>query len=148
RPARSARTSLRTHPFQVARKLLDAVPSARGGPASMLPALKEDLRHGLRLLVRKPGFTALVLLALSLAIGANTAIFSLVDAVLFHPLRVPRADELWRVIPIHEHAAGWSYPAYLDLRRAPAVESLCAWSDASPVHLAPAAGRPRRVGAS
>ncbi|HYV20578.1 MAG TPA: ABC transporter permease [Verrucomicrobiae bacterium] len=114
----------------------------------MLPALKEDLRHGLRLLVQKPGFTALVLLALSLAIGANTAIFSLVDAVLFHPLRVPRADELWRVIPIHEHAAGWSYPAYLDLRRAPAVESLCAWSDASPVHLAPAAGRPRRVGAS
>jgi predicted permease len=114
----------------------------------MLPALRDDVRHGFRLLIQNPAFTLLVVLALSLAIGANTAVFSLVDAVLFHPLRVERAADLWRVIPIHEHASGWSYPAYRELREAGAAEALCAWADSSPVHLARTGARPQRAQAS
>ena len=114
----------------------------------MLPALREDVRHGFRLLIQNPAFTLLVVLALSLAIGANTAVFSLVDAVLFHPLRAERVAELWRVIPIHEHASGWSYPAYRELREAGGAEALCAWSDATPVHLARTGMRPQRAQAA
>ena len=114
----------------------------------MFAGLREDVRHGLRLLARKPGFTLLVVLALSLAIGANTAIFSIVDAVLFHPLSVPRAADLWRLIPVHEHAIGWSYPGYRDLvDGVPAAEAIAAWGDPTPAHLVRASGPPVRVSA-
>ena len=115
----------------------------------MLPGLREDVRHGLRLLGGKPGFTVLVVLALSLAIGANTAIFSIVDAVLFHPLTAPRAADLWRLVPVHEHAVGWSYPVYQELRAGvPAAEAIAAWGDPTPAHLTRESGPPVRVSAA
>src|SRR5262245_8025383 len=54
----------------------------------------QDLRFGLRLLVRNPAFAAAAVLLLGLGIGANTAVFTLVDAVLLRPLPVPEPDRL------------------------------------------------------
>ena len=56
--------------------------------------LLQDLRFGFRLLLKNPGFSAVAILALALGIGANTAIFSVVDAVLFRPLQFERPNSL------------------------------------------------------
>src|SRR5215470_14195740 len=60
----------------------------------MLEATLADLRYGLRLLAKTPGFTAVALLSLALGIGANTAIFTLIDAVLLRTLPVKNPQEL------------------------------------------------------
>jgi len=54
----------------------------------------QDLRYGLRILLKKPGFTLIVVLSLAFGIGANTAIFSLLDAVLIRNLPVPHPEKL------------------------------------------------------
>jgi putative ABC transport system permease protein len=78
-----------------------------------------DLRHGVRLLRRTPGFTAVAILVLALGIGANTAVFSLVNALVFQP-RPGRIDHLVAVFSRDrtkpDHYRDFSYPAYVDLR--------------------------------
>jgi putative ABC transport system permease protein len=61
----------------------------------------QDLRHGWRTLYKKPGFTVFILLILSLGIGLNTALFSIVDAAIMKPLPYPRPGSLvWVTEPI------------------------------------------------
>jgi predicted permease len=79
----------------------------------------QDVRYGLRVLARNPGFTAVAVLTLALGIGANTALFSVVSGVLLHPLPFPAPEQLHSVYTRTEQFAkgSVSYPNFLDWRR-------------------------------
>jgi predicted permease len=86
----------------------------------LIEALLQDLRYGLRMLAGKPGFTAVAIFALALGIGANTAVFSVVNGVLLRP--IPFKDSgrlvlLWQKSPGLNIAQDWLSPAqYFDIK--------------------------------
>ena len=101
----------------------------------MLEATLTDLRYGLRLLARTPGFTAVAVLSLALGIGANTAIFTLIDVVLLRMLPVKSPQELIS-LNIDDQTGrhfsrstdgnsltAFSYPSYLQMREHNQVRS-------------------------
>ena len=83
-------------------------------------AILEDMRYGMRMLISKPGFTAAAASVLALGIGANTAIFSLVNAFLLKPLHIQDPQSLTGLYSRDVHKPdsyrAFSYPTYVDIR--------------------------------
>jgi predicted permease len=81
---------------------------------SFLDTLWRDLRFSVRSLRKKPGFTTVVVLSLALGIGANTAIFSLVDGIVFRPLPVPNPGGLVTIDIAASRLTSFGASSYLD----------------------------------
>src|SRR5580693_5454678 len=112
----------------------------------MIAALSQDLRYALRQLRKSPGFTAVAVFTLALGIGANTAIFSVVEGVVLAPLHYREPDRLvmvWENNPRFPRV--WnSYPNFQDWQRsAQSIQQMAAFrqqgvdltSPGAPTHL-------------
>jgi putative ABC transport system permease protein len=113
-----------------------------------LDMLGKDLRYAGRTLRKSPGFAAVAILTLALGIGANTAIFSVVNAVLLHPLPYPEAErlvELWgNVKRARVERRGTSFADYLDWKRqSKSFDAMALFTNAT--HTLNGLGEPERI---
>jgi putative ABC transport system permease protein len=93
-------------------------------PRRLEDEMFQDLRYGIRLLLKSPAFTLAAIMSLAIGIGANTALYSVVNAVLWSPLPYPEAERLVRI-----GERGSSADVYAALKQTPtAFDGLAAWS--------------------
>jgi putative ABC transport system permease protein len=109
----------------------DSVRDGRGIP--ILGTLVQDVRFGVRMMRKSPGFAIVAVLTLALGIGANTAIFSIIDAVVLRPLPFRDPGHLVAVSSVDPkdatHGGEISYPAFLDWRsQTHSFEELSVWN--------------------
>ena len=91
-----------------------------------------DFRFAIRALMKSPGFALTAIVTLALGIGANAVVFSVMNAVVLHPVNVPQAGNLYQVQRFQY--ASQSYPDYVDLRdRNRTLESMAAYQIIGPV---------------
>ena len=110
--------------------------------------MNADLRLALRQLRKAPGFALTAVLTLALAIGANAVVFSVLNALVLHPLHVPHSDNLFMVERnyLSETTPSQSYPDYLDLRdRNHSFDSLVTYNITGGIGLDTGSGNPAVV---
>src|SRR5689334_4247562 len=91
--------------------------------------LLQDLRFAVRLLRKSPSFTAVAVVTLAMAVGANAVVFSVMNGLILRPLNLPRAESLYGIERARDKDPSQSYPDYLDLRdRNRSFEGLAAFN--------------------
>ncbi|HEV8318827.1 MAG TPA: ABC transporter permease [Vicinamibacterales bacterium] len=110
-------------------------------------ALRSDIRFAVRLLMTQPGFTLVVVAALAIGIGANTAIFSVVNTVLLQPLPYPEPDRLVRIGRQFPAGIGYtaSVPKFMAWRRARSFDGIAAYDFGGPGLNLSGGDRPEQV---
>jgi MacB-like periplasmic core domain len=81
-----------------------------------MQTLWQDLRFAVRMLKKNPGFTAVAVLTLAMAISANAVVFGVLNALIIHPLNLPQEQSLYAIQHGPRDIPAQSYPNYLDLR--------------------------------
>ena len=112
----------------------------------------QDVRYAVRVLKRQPGFALFVILTLGIGVGANTAVFSVVNGVLLKPLPYPESDRLVSVIGRFDPESGFNFPEFplsepefLDYRtESKALEDVAAYARRS-INVGGAGAEPERV---
>jgi predicted permease len=142
------------HHMRALRQAHAPLPMTPGSPGGFrLAELWQDLRYAARMLRKQPGFAVAAVLTLALGIGANTAIFSLIDAAVLRALPFPDPNRLaviWADNPSHKLGSAYSPPANADVaewrRRTESFAKVAAFS-ARTADLADG-GDPERIGAA
>jgi predicted permease len=83
---------------------------------NFIETLLQDVRFGLRVLSRSPGFTVAAVVTLALGIGANAVVFSMLNGLVLRPLNLPEARRLYMIELGKDNSPMQSYPDYVDLR--------------------------------